>query len=169
VLCSLPPKCILFEQFSPKKAIFPGMGSTAIPIFCSSTSVKVENMSVVRHQVPVTPAWAITDYKVQGSTYDAITVDLHRRDHNSKDSVSHNKHKRYCSAIVQLSRVKSLQGLHLLQPVTLSDLNAKPDKLLVQEDERIAQLASSTEIAWELIEATDNFKYGQANRIERAA
>jgi len=35
-------------------------------------------MSVIRHQVPVTPAWAITDYKVQGSTYDTIIVDLHR-------------------------------------------------------------------------------------------
>ena len=170
VLCSLPPKCILFEQLSPKKAIFPGMGSTAIPIFCSSTSVKVENMSVVRHQVPVTPAWAITDYKVQGSTYDAITVDLHRRDNNSKDSVSHNKHKRYCSAIVQLSRVKSLQGLYLLQPVSLSDINGKTDKLLVQEDERIAQLAKSTEIAWEQIEATAEFRYGRAYRMsERAA
>jgi hypothetical protein len=127
------------------------MGSTAIPIFCSSTSVKIENMSVIRHQVPVTPAWAITDYKVQGATYDSIIVDLHRRDNNRKDSVSH---KRYCSVYVQLSRVKSLQGLHLLQPVTLNDLNGKPDKLLVQEDERIAQLARSTEIAWKLIEAT---------------
>ncbi|KAN0074929.1 hypothetical protein V8E54_007540 [Elaphomyces granulatus] len=143
------------------------MGSTAIPIFSSSTSVKIENMSVIRHQVPLTPAWAITDYKVQGSTYDAITVDLHRQDKTSKDSA--NKHKRYCSVYVQLSRVKSLQGLYLLQPVTLSDLNGKPDKLLVQEDERIAQLARSTEIAWEQIEATAKFRYGRAYRMERAA
>jgi hypothetical protein len=124
-------------------------------------------MSVIRHQVPVTPAWAITDYKVQGATYDSIIVDLHRRDNNRKDSVSH---KRYCSVYVQLSRVKSLQGLYLLQPVSLSDLNGKPDKLLVQEDERIAQLAKSTEIAWEQIEATAEFKYGRAYRMsERAA
>jgi hypothetical protein len=62
-----------------------------------------------------------------------------------------------------------LQGLYLLQPVTLSDLNGKPDKLLVQEDERIAQLARSTEIAWEQIEATAEFRYGRAYRMERAA
>jgi hypothetical protein len=31
----------------------------------------------------------------------------------------------------------------------LKDLNGKPDKLLVVEDQRIAQLAMSTEIAWE--------------------
>jgi ATP-dependent exoDNAse (exonuclease V) alpha subunit len=109
----------------------------------------------------MTPAWTITDYKVQGATYDSIIVDLHRQD-NSRGSVSH---KRYCSVYVQLSRVKSLQGLYLLQPVSLSDLNGKPDKLLVQEDDRIAQLARSTEIAWDQIEATDDFKYGRANRM----
>ncbi|KAN0071578.1 hypothetical protein V8E54_010174 [Elaphomyces granulatus] len=49
------------------------------------------------------------------------------------------------------------------------DLNGKPDKLLVQEDERIAQLARSTEIVWEQIEATAEFIYGRAYRMERAA
>jgi len=49
--------------------------------------------------------------------------------------------------------------------VSLSDLNGKPDKLLVQEDDRIAQLARSTEIAWDQIEATDDFRYGRANRM----
>jgi hypothetical protein len=34
-------------------------------------------------------------------------------------------------------------GLYLLQPVSLNDLNGKPDKLLVQEDERIAQAKST--------------------------
>jgi len=84
VLCTLPPKCILFEQVSTTNAIFPGIGSTATPIFCSSGSVKIGNMSVTRHQVPVTPAWAITDYKVQGSTYEAVTLDLHRQSISSK-------------------------------------------------------------------------------------
>jgi hypothetical protein len=35
----------------------------------------------------MTPAWAITDYKVQGATYDSIIVDLHQRE-NSKGSES---------------------------------------------------------------------------------
>jgi hypothetical protein len=72
---------------------------------------------------------------------------------------------RYCSLYVQLSRVKSLQGLYLLQPVSSSDLNGKPDKLLVQEDDRIAQLARSTEIASGQIEAIDDFRYGWVNRL----
>ena len=120
-------------------------------------------MSVTRHQVPVTPAWAVTDYKVQGSTYDAVTLDLHRQNTSSKDGSSH---KRYCSSYVQLTRVRSLQDLFLLQPVTLKDLSGKPDKLLVVEDQRIAQLAMSTEIAWEQIESSAEFRYGQTTRRE---
>ena len=143
MLCTLPPKCVLFEQDSTTNAMFPEMGSTATPIFCLSGSVKIGNMSITRHQVPVTPAWAITEYKVQGSTYEAVTLDLHRQSTSSKDGSSH---KRYCSVYVQLTRVPSLQGLSLLQPVTLGDLSGKPDKLLVVEDQRIAQLAISTEI-----------------------
>ena len=158
MLCTLPPKCILFEQVSTTNAIFPGIGSTATPIFCSSGSVKIGNMSVTRHQVPVTPAWAITDYKVQGSTYEAVTLDLHQQSISSKDGSSH---KRYCSCYVQLTRVRSLQGLSLLQPVTLKDFNAKPDKLLLVEDQRIAQLATSTEIAWQKVDLSTGFRHGR--------
>jgi hypothetical protein len=160
VLCTLPPKCVLFEQDSTTDAMFPEMGSTATPIFCLSGSVKIGNMSVTRHQVPVALAWAITDYKVQGSTYDAVTLDLHRPNISSKDGSSH---KRYCSCYVQLTRVRSLQDLFLLQPVTLKDLNGKPDKLLRVEDQRIAQLAASTEIAWEEIESSAEFRHGRAS------
>jgi hypothetical protein len=32
-------------------------------------------MSIHRLQVPITPAWAVTDYKVQGSTFEAITLE----------------------------------------------------------------------------------------------
>ena len=134
VLCTLPPICILFEQASTENAIFPEMGSTAIPTF--SLSSQVRNMSVTRHQVPVTPSWAITEYKAEGSTYDRMTVDLHWQNISSKDRSSH---KGYCSSCVQLTRTRSLQGLSLLQPVTLKDLSGKPDKLLVVEDQRIAE------------------------------
>jgi hypothetical protein len=155
ILCTLPPKCILFDPLSSKNAVFPEIGSTAVPVFSSSTSVKVDNISVVRHQVPVTPAWAMTDYKVQGATYDNITVDLHRSDNNKNKET---RHKRYCSNYVQLTRTKSLQGLNLLQPVTLADLNVKPSPLLVQEDERLAKLATLTDIAWKAVEASDDYK-----------
>jgi hypothetical protein len=43
----------------------------------------------------------------------------------------------------------------------LKDLDGKPDKLLMVEDQRIAQLAMSTEIAWEQIESNPEFRYGR--------
>ena len=106
-------------------------------------------MSITRHQVPVTPAWAITDYKVQSLTCDAVTLDLHRKNTERRDLSSH---KIYCSVYVQLSRVRSLQDLYLLQALTLEDLKNKPDKLLILEDQRLARLAESTRIAWSGLE-----------------
>ena len=63
----------------------------------------------------------------------------------------------YCSYYVQLSRTRSLQGLALVQAVTLEDLSAKPDKLLILEDQRVEQLAKSTDIAWAQIESSPGF------------
>jgi hypothetical protein len=155
VLCTLPPKCVSFEPDSSTSALFPEMGSLATPIFCSPGRLKIGSMSLTRHQVPIAPAWAVTDYKAQGSTYDKIIVDLHSQNSRNKSRPSH---KKYCSTYVQLTRARSLQGLFLLQPVTLQDLSGKPDKLLIDEDERIAELAMSTDIAWQKIESGAGFK-----------
>jgi hypothetical protein len=111
--CTLPPKCILFQQDSTANAIFLEMGLTATPVFCSSGSIRIGNMSATRHQVPVTPDWAITDYKVQGSTYEAVTLDLHRQNTSSKDG---SFHKRYCSCYV------SYQGSGLSKDFPYSSL-----------------------------------------------
>jgi hypothetical protein len=155
-LCTLPPLCILFEPSFETVASFPGMNSTAIPVFCCRGSVKINNMVVTRHQVPITPAWAITDYKVQGLTCEAVTLDLHRQNMNSNSKAT-SSHRIYCSCYVQLSRVRSLQDLFLLQPVSLADLNCKPNKMLTLEDERIATLASKTDLAWMAIEGGSDF------------
>src|SRR3954453_9708169 len=93
--------------------------------------------------------------------HERVTVDLHGQNISSKDGSSH---KRYCSSYVQLTRTRSLQGLSLLQPVTLKDLSGKPDKLLVVEDQRIAELAMLTETAWKQIESSLRFRQGQGCR-----
>ena len=68
------------------------------------------------------PAFSLTDYKVQSQTLTEALLDL--RDDNSirvRDT-----HRKFCSFIVQLSRIRSLHGLHLLQPIQMSDLNLQP-------------------------------------------
>jgi hypothetical protein len=106
----------------------------------------------------VTPAWAITEYKAQGSTYrlaESLLIYTCLALGSNKDASSH---RRYCSADVQLTRARSLQGLSLLQPVILADLGGKPDKLLAVEDRRIAELTTPTEAAWKEIESKAGFR-----------
>ena len=88
-------------------------------------------MWVKRHQVPMTPAFALTEYKALGSTYQNAVLDLARYSKAHGEDASH---KRYCSNYVQLTRLGLLEGVHLLQPITFSDLDNKPHHQLRDED-----------------------------------
>ena len=48
--------------------------------------------------------------------------------------------------------------LYLLLTLLYADLSGKPDKLLVVEDQRIAELAMLTETAWKQIESSPTFR-----------
>ena len=50
-----------------------------------------------------------------------------------------------------------ISAVGVTQPVTLEDFNGKPDKLLIEEDHRIAELAASTDAAWKRIETSPAF------------
>lgn len=98
-------------------------------------------MVVSMHQVPMSPAFALTEYKVQGSTYTNAVLDLRRL---SKGHGQTTPHRQYYSVYVQLSRLRSLKGLWLLQPVSLRDINNKVDPMLCEEDRRLQELAAAT-------------------------
>jgi hypothetical protein len=89
-------------------------------------------MWIRRHQVPIAPAFALTEYKVQGSTYRSAAT--------GEDA----SHPRHCSTYVQLSRLKERRHLWLLEPVKLSDLRNKMHHELVAEDHRMQELAAAT-------------------------
>ena len=91
--------------------------------------------------VPMSPAFALTEYKVLGSTYQNVVLDLYR---SSKVRGQDASHKRYCSVYVQLTRLRSLEGLHLLQPLSLDDLNNQPHPKLRDESSQLQQLADMT-------------------------
>ena len=90
------------------------------------------------------PAFSLTDYKVQGSTLKTAVLDLK----NDPSARGQDKHKKFCSMYVQLSRLRSLSGLHLLQRIDMSDLEFRPHEGLVAEMERLHELEQETIVSW---------------------
>jgi len=79
ILCSHPPKCVLFQRDVIKHPPFPDIRRDCLPIFPKLFSVTIGGMSVRRHQVTISPAFAPTEYKVLGCTYRKAVLDLSRQ------------------------------------------------------------------------------------------
>jgi hypothetical protein len=61
-----PPVCVLFQRDVVRHQAFEAVDRDCIPVFASTFPVKVGNMWIRRHRVPMSPAFALTEYKVQG-------------------------------------------------------------------------------------------------------
>ncbi len=103
----------------------------------------------------MSPAFALTDYKVQSSGYGNAVLDLHRRREPRGDDARHNE---YTTVNVQLSRLRTGKGVHLLQPISLSDLNIRMHPELKNKDLRLKQLAAETMRRLELDSAADHLQ-----------
>jgi ATP-dependent exoDNAse (exonuclease V) alpha subunit len=91
------------------------------------------------------PAFCLTDYKVQGSTLDSAILDL-------KDDPTmrgRDRHQKFCSTYVQLSRLRTREGLYLLQEIKMDDLQFEPDPRILTEMQRLQQLQTMTLDEWE--------------------
>ena len=95
-------------------------------------------------QLPITLGFALTEYKVQGATFDSAVVDLKRQSRGGTAT-----HRRFCSTYVQLSRLRSFAGLGLLQPIDITDINNQPHPRLHDEDLRLDNVSRTTSDTWE--------------------
>jgi hypothetical protein len=118
ILCTKPLACVLFHQEHSKNSTFEDLEAKVISIFSLERSITIKGYSVQRKQVPMCPAFSLTDYKVQGSILMTAVLDL-KDDPTSKEQ---DHHKKYCSIYVQLSRLRSLDRLYLLQKIDIEDL-----------------------------------------------
>ena len=149
VLCSRPPACIIVEYDEPTGLVFPGLAPNQHPFFPRKYTSSIKDLAtkqqvkIRRRQVPLTPAFAITDYKAQGGTFKELETSLAFS--KTKKGSSHYK---WTSLNLQLRRLTSFAGLCLRERITLEDVQYKPDKQLGIELQRLENLAASTTSRW---------------------
>ncbi len=119
LLSSCPPICILLHTESALMVPFPNLPHNVYPVFPIKSSVKAKGATFKRKQIGITLGFAYTKYKVQGATFKSATLDLRQR---TVKKTTEN-HKRFCSTYVQFSRLQSLEGVSLLEPISLEDVN----------------------------------------------
>jgi hypothetical protein len=64
IMCTKPPACILFKPDKARATGFENLEPTVMPVFPLERSITLKGYSVRRKQVPMCPAFCLTDYKV---------------------------------------------------------------------------------------------------------
>ena len=132
--------CAIVE-FPNSKVSLPNLSPTFFPITPIKTSFTTQlvqssgdsvRLKIMRSQLPIQPAFAVTGHSAQGKTLPSVLTDLKEGGF---------------AAYVAASRPRSRQGLFLTEAVTLDDLNKKhlPYNLL-QECKRLNALEHNTYI-----------------------
>ncbi|OSC96122.1 hypothetical protein PYCCODRAFT_1379688, partial [Trametes coccinea BRFM310] len=92
--------------------------------------------TVVRHQLPLIPAYAFTDYKSQGRSLTKAIVDIESA-------------RTLQGVYVMLSRVRTSRGLLILRPFSTSKLCSRLSQELRDELARIDRLDDITKARYE--------------------
>lgn len=109
------------------------------PVFPVRSVVTAKKTSVNKRQIGLTPGFAFTEYKVQGATFKSAVLDLRQKNKRRRKN-----HKRFCSTYVQLSRLRTLQGVFLLEKIDLDNIDNKSHAELRAEDIRLQALEQQT-------------------------
>ena len=117
---------------------FEGLQAGTIPIFPIERSIKVKDFSVRRKQVPMCPAFCLTDHKVQSLTLKKAILSL------KNNPTAKGQCNQFFSNYVELSRVPGMNGLYLLEEIEMNDLDFRPPDDLIAEMERLRQLEQET-------------------------
>lgn len=137
-----PPKYVIVELIDRTIGAYEDLPPNHVPIYpvqraCirtvySRTGNKIDK-TFQRTQLPLTPAFAFTDFKCQGRTLKRAVVDLVGCSGRTNNSV-----------YVMLSRVQKLEDLLILRPFPEKALNMKPSPALSDELARLDKCAQET-------------------------
>jgi hypothetical protein len=127
---------------------FTSLSNDMTPLYPIESRSEIDGFCFVQSQLPVSPGFAITDFKSQGRSVDRAVVDIKpsmRKNLAKRPDVSH---KCYTSLNIQLGRIRILSGLWLQESITLDDVRYKPDPALHVKMKRLLSLEITTIDAW---------------------
>lgn len=139
-----PPIYILVQMICSKALPLEGLPNGVIPIMpqlktFNVTTASGQKISVTR-QLPITPAYALTDYRSQAQTIDHCIVDLATPPTGTLTPFN---------AYVALSRSRGRSSIRLLRDFNERLFIQHPSEHLQIEDERLNRLDQSTKEKWE--------------------
>ena len=133
-----PPAAVLFFPHTGSKVQIPGLPKGVIPIFPSHNTFTLEGrrrITVHRQQLPITAAYAFTDYKAQGQTMECIIVDLAKPPSGAFTGFA---------VYVALSRSRGRPTIRLLRDFDENLFTEHPSEELRREDIRLSMLEKKT-------------------------
>ena len=141
-----PPRYVLVRLDRTKAPALKGLPRHVIPIVPVKKSFTINNggqkITVNRSQLPLTLAYAFTDYRSQGQTLQPVMIDIGSPPHG---------HLTPFNVYVTLSRGTSRDNIRLLRDFDETLLQQHPSEFLRLEDERLEELNTSTKRMWDLI------------------
>jgi hypothetical protein len=142
-----PPSYVLVKLLRTKIGQLQGLPPQVIPITPITKKFNItiggSSMVVSRTQLPITAAYAFTDYRAQGQTIAPVIVDIGRPPTGTITPFN---------VYVALSRAKGRDSIRLLRDFDERLLQQHPNEHLRVEDERLKKLDEETERWWKVIE-----------------
>ncbi|GAA5924725.1 hypothetical protein JCM10213_000426 [Rhodosporidiobolus nylandii] len=135
---SQPPKLLIVKMKvqHPDLVHLPGLSPGEVPVVPVKCTVKTKNGTFRFDQLPLSPAYAVTDYRAQGATEPAVVIDLlpptampDRPDDEPDRKATRSTADARAASYVSISRVTTLDGLAVLRSFKPHHLGAgvKPD------------------------------------------
>jgi hypothetical protein len=140
-----PPRYVLVRLDRTKAPVLDGLPQNVIPITPIKKSFVINQngtkVSVTRSQLPLTLAYAFTDYRSQGQTLLPVIVDIGSPPYGFLTPFN---------IYVALSRGTGRDNIRLLRDFDHSLLQQHPCEFLRLEDDRLKKLNETTKKIWEL-------------------
>ncbi len=122
---------------------FPSLSVKVFPLFPIKSTVSLQGVSINRTQILLTPAFTIMEYNIKRATFKMAILDLQCGNCTTDES-----HRAFYSTYIQLSRLQSLNGMQLLQIISLKDIDNKPNLCLEQSNAELDVLSRNTLGSW---------------------